>query len=112
MKKSKCLGLFQFYSSFFEIFFLQSALKTIELAEEFKTEGNQLYKNAKYRESINLYSKAIELCPNNASYYGNRAAAYLMINKYKECIEDSKSATAIDSKFVKVCVFLLSCFRG
>lgn len=85
------------------IFFVckNSTLKTIELAEEFKSEGNQLYKNAKYRESINLYSKAIELCPNNASYYGNRAAAYLMINKYKECIDDSKSATTIDSKFVK-----------
>ncbi len=41
------------------------------------------------------------MCPNNASYYGNRAAAYLMINKYKECIDDSKSATLIDSKFVK-----------
>lgn len=75
--------------------------KLIELGEQFKNEGNNFYKNAKYRESIDLYTKAIELCPKNASYYGNRAAAYLMINKFKECIDDSKTATEIDSKFIK-----------
>ena len=35
--------------------------KTTELAEQFKNEGNALYKNAKYRESIDSYSKAIGL---------------------------------------------------
>lgn len=75
--------------------------KIIELGEQYKNEGNNLYKTAKYRESIELYSKAIELCPKNASYYGNRAAAYLMINKFKECIDDSKTAIDIDPKFIK-----------
>jgi tetratricopeptide (TPR) repeat protein len=41
------------------------------------------------------------LCPNNAAYYGNRAAAYIMVYKYKEAIEDSKKSTSIDENFVK-----------
>lgn len=44
----------------------------------------------------------LEMCPNTASFYGNRAAAYMMIKKYQEAIEDSKSATKIDPNFVKV----------
>lgn len=42
------------------------------------------------------------MCPNTASFYGNRAAAYMMIKKYHEAIEDSKSATRNDPNFVKV----------
>jgi tetratricopeptide (TPR) repeat protein len=73
-----------------------------EQAEKYKNEGNNSYKNANYRESIEFYSKAIDLCPKNAAYYGNRAAAYLMLNKYKETIEDAKMSTSLDDKFVKV----------
>ena len=72
------------------------------MAEQFKNEGNNLYKSGEYRKSIDLYTKAIELCPSNAAYYGNRAAAYMMIQKHKLAIEDSKLATGIDPTFVKV----------
>ena len=70
-------------------------------AEEFKNQGNTLYKSAKYRESIEYYTKAIDICPDNAAYYGNRAAAYFMLDKFKETIEDSKRSVSIDEKFVK-----------
>ena len=46
-----------------------------------------------------------ELCPKNAAYYGNRSAAYLMINKFSEAIEDCKTSTNIDPNFVKVLEF-------
>jgi len=75
--------------------------KDSELAEQNKNEGNVYYKSTEYRKSIDLYTKAIELCPNAPAYYGNRAAAYMMIKKYKEAIADSKSAIAIDEFFVK-----------
>lgn len=80
---------------------MEDSKETSELAEQFKNDGNVHYKNGKYRESIELYTKAIELCPNTPAYYGNRAAAYMMIKKYKEAISDSKSAIAIDKNFVK-----------
>lgn len=75
--------------------------RDIELAENYKNQGNESYKSANYREAIDFYTKAINLCPNNAAYYGNRAAAYIMIYKYKEAIEDSKKSTSIDENFVK-----------
>jgi len=75
--------------------------KSLERAEKLKNEGNIFYKSGEYRKSIDLYNQAIEMCPNTASFYGNRAAAYMMIKKYHEAIEDSKSATRIDPNFVK-----------
>jgi len=75
--------------------------KSLEIAEKLKNEGNIFYKSGEYRKSIDLYNQAIEMCPNTASFYGNRAAAYMMIKKYHEAIEDSKSATRNDPNFVK-----------
>lgn len=80
---------------------IEDAKKNAELAEQFKNEGNALYKSTEYRKSIELYTKAIELCPSTAAYYGNRAAAYMMIQKYNLAIEDSKTAIKIDPNFVK-----------
>ncbi|OQS06170.1 DnaJ subfamily C protein [Thraustotheca clavata] len=70
-------------------------------AEEWKTKGNDLYKKADYRGAIDMYSKAIELEPTTAAYYGNRAAAYLMIAKHAEAIADSSRAIAMDPTFIR-----------
>ena len=79
-----------------------------EIAEKYKNDGNTSYSKGNYKEAIELYTKAIETCPKTAAYYGNRAAAYIMLNKYKETIEDSKMATSIDENFVKVSFLLHS----
>lgn len=70
-------------------------------AEELKNEGNVHYKKGEYRAAIDLYSQAIDLMPDMAAYYGNRAAAYIMINKYKEAVRDAKMCTSLDEKFTK-----------
>ena len=85
---------------------IEDVISMAEQAEYYKNEGNNSYKNGNYRESIEFYSKAIDLCPKNAAYYGNRAAAYLMLNNYKETIEDAKKSTSLDDKFVKVNIIL------
>lgn len=43
-------------------------------AEEAKQAGNEFYKENKYKEAIEAYSKAIELDPQNITYLTNRAS--------------------------------------
>ena len=43
-----------------------------------------------------------DLCPTCASYYGNRAATYIMLNQHREALEDARQSTKLDENFVKV----------
>jgi len=71
------------------------------LAEEKKEEGNQFYKLKQYRDAITKYSEAIDLCPQCASFYGNRSACYLMLGQPRQALEDAKTATSIQPDFSK-----------
>ena len=44
-------------------------------------QGNQAFKEKQWQKAIGLYSEAIKLSENNATYYSNRAAAYLEIGR-------------------------------
>lgn len=79
----------------------EAAKKAAELAEKYKNEGNTYYENKNYLEAISFYSKAIELAPKNATYYGNRSAAYLALGKHKDAVEDARMATSIDENYIK-----------
>lgn len=46
-------------------------------AEGFKAEGNRLLADKKLVEAVEMYTRAIELDPDNAVYFSNRSAAYL-----------------------------------
>ena len=78
-------------------------------AEERKEEGNQLYKSKKYVEALQKYSQAIELCPENPAFYGNRAACLMMLSQYHKALDDAKTAVALDSNFVKGYVRIAKC---
>ena len=71
------------------------------LAEQFKAEGNAKYTAKEYHAAIAAYSEAIRLAPNHAAYFANRAAAELMLGRYKEVIADCKAALQLDPKFVR-----------
>ena len=43
-----------------------------------------------------------DMCPKNASYYGNRAATLMMLFRYREALEDSQQAVRLDNSFMKV----------
>merc|ERR1712156_1210277 len=78
-------------------------------AERQKEEGNQLYKAKKYTEALAKYSSAIELCPENPAYYGNRAACQMMLSQYNKALEDAKTSVQLDSNFVKGFVRIAKC---
>ena len=51
-------------------------------AEELKQKGNKLYKEGKHKEAQDWYTEAINLIPDNAVYYSNRALVRLMLETY------------------------------
>lgn len=63
-----------------------------EEAQKCKDEGNEAFKNNDYDLAIKLYTKAINLTPQEckelAVYYKNRAAAYLKQDRYEEALSD------------------------
>ncbi|NXG15010.1 SGTB protein, partial [Grallaria varia] len=70
-------------------------------ADQLKDEGNNHMKEENFGAAVDCYTRAIQLDPNNAVYYCNRAAAHSKLNNYREAIKDCESAIAIDPKYSK-----------
>ncbi|XP_026737789.1 dnaJ homolog subfamily C member 7 [Trichoplusia ni] len=79
------------------------------VAEEKKESGNHLYKFKNYKGALAMYDEAIQLCPDNAAYYGNRSACYMMLGMYKKALEDAQKAVALDSTFTKGYIRMAKC---
>ncbi|CCX34376.1 Similar to DnaJ homolog subfamily C member 7 homolog; acc. no. Q9HGM9 [Pyronema omphalodes CBS 100304] len=60
--------------------------------EAYKQAGNKFFKNREYLKSVEQYSKAIELEPENGTFLSNRAAAWMLAGKFKEALEDCKAS--------------------
>ncbi|NXQ81044.1 SGTB protein, partial [Nyctibius grandis] len=73
----------------------------VEKADQLKDEGNNHMKEENYGAAVDCYTRVIELDPNNAVYYCNRAAAQSKLNNYSEAIKDCERAIAIDPKYSK-----------
>ncbi|ETE69826.1 DnaJ-like subfamily C member 7, partial [Ophiophagus hannah] len=70
-------------------------------AESFKEQGNAFYAKKDYNEAYNYYTKAIDACPSNASYYGNRAATLMMLGKFREALGDAQQSVRMDDSFLR-----------
>ena len=70
-------------------------------AEEFKSQGNELYKRGDYQRAIDKYSQAIDAAPTVVAYYGNRAAASFMLGKHKDVVTDCNRAIVFDPMYMK-----------
>lgn len=73
----------------------------MEAADIAKEKGNAAYKDKQWQKAINFYSEAIKLNGNNATYYSNRAAAYLELGSFAQAEEDCSAAVGLDKKNVK-----------
>jgi hypothetical protein len=73
-------------------------------AEALKEQGNTLFEQRQYSDAVKLYSKAIALQPGIATYYTNRAAAWMRCGAYTEAVGDCGAAIRIDPSFVKAYV--------
>ncbi|XP_063312990.1 small glutamine-rich tetratricopeptide repeat-containing protein beta [Pelobates fuscus] len=72
-----------------------------EKAEKLKDEGNIFMKELNYEAALDCYTQAIELDPNNAVYYCNRAAAYSQLGNHSTAIKDCEKAISIDGTYSK-----------
>jgi len=73
----------------------------IQRAAEYKQKGNELFKAKNYTEAIEQYTSAINLDPNEPSYFANRAACYLGLKKFNLCIADCQQTINKKADFVK-----------
>ena len=48
----------------------------MEKATEYKNLGNEAFKNKEYEKSIEYFTKAIEINPNDHIYYSNRSGSH------------------------------------
>eukprot|EP01028_Stygiella_incarcerata_P005626 TRINITY_DN2354_c0_g1_i1.p1 TRINITY_DN2354_c0_g1~~TRINITY_DN2354_c0_g1_i1.p1 ORF type:complete len:478 (-),score=118.07 TRINITY_DN2354_c0_g1_i1:255-1688(-) len=67
----------------------------------YKDEANVLFSKNKFVQAVLLYSKAIELNPENAGLWTNRSLAHIKLEEYGSAIEDADKALSVDSGFTK-----------
>lgn len=70
-------------------------------AEMAKEKGNQAFKDRQWQRAIGFYTEAIKLNDKNATYYSNRAAAYLELGSFIQAEADCTKAIDLDKKNVK-----------
>ncbi|KAI9022292.1 Serine/threonine-protein phosphatase-like protein 5 [Phycomyces nitens] len=70
-------------------------------AEKIKGEANGLFAAKHYKEAIEKYSAAIDLNPNVAAYFSNRAFCHLKLESYGYVISDADAALTLDPTFTK-----------
>ncbi|KAL2254422.1 outer envelope protein 64, mitochondrial [Sesamum indicum] len=73
----------------------------MDAAELLKEKGNAAYKGKQWNKAVSYYSEAIKLNDANATYYSNRAAAYLELGCFQQAEEDCSRAISLDKKYVK-----------
>jgi DnaJ family protein C protein 7 len=81
---------------------LYKILKDIQRQKE---EANQLFKQGKYNEAIEYYTRILELDPNNknlnSTILSNRALCYVKTGKHMEALKDSNKAISLNDKYWK-----------
>ncbi|XP_065626148.1 outer envelope protein 64, chloroplastic [Quercus suber] len=71
-----------------------------ESAEIAKEKGNQAFKDKQWQKAIGFYTEAIKLSGKNATYYSNRALAYLELGSYLQAEADCTQAINLDKKVI------------
>eukprot|EP00484_Ammonia_sp_Unknown_P019832 CAMPEP_0197024916 /NCGR_PEP_ID=MMETSP1384-20130603/5378_1 /TAXON_ID=29189 /ORGANISM="Ammonia sp." /LENGTH=678 /DNA_ID=CAMNT_0042453383 /DNA_START=192 /DNA_END=2228 /DNA_ORIENTATION=+ len=70
-------------------------------AMKLKDRGNEQFQNQNYQKAIEFYSKAIELEPNNHTFYSNRSAAYNSSGQYEEALQDADKCIELQPDWAK-----------
>ncbi|KAF8796079.1 tetratricopeptide repeat protein 1-like [Argiope bruennichi] len=74
-----------------------------------KNKGNDCFKNADYKEAVNLYTQALNTCPlkyqnDRSILYANRAAARISLDKKEEAVLDCNKAIELNPNYLKALI--------
>lgn len=76
-----------------------------EIATNFKNHGNECYREKRYKDAAEFYTKAIDVKCGvkdiDVACYSNRAACNLELKNYRRCINDCKLALMLDPAHAK-----------
>lgn len=64
-------------------------------ALDFLREGSRLYRQKKFRQAVEAYTKAIELNPEDVAAYNNRGVAYGKLKEYDRALADYNRTIAL-----------------
>lgn len=70
-------------------------------AEQLKNEANEFFKKQNYGKAIEMYTKAIELDPENAVCYANRSFAHLREEAFGYALQDAIAAIKANPNYIK-----------
>jgi stress-induced-phosphoprotein 1 len=65
-------------------------------AAHYKALGNDAFKDKRYEEAIEHFSKAIECNPTDQTFYSNRSACFVNIGRYEEALKDGENCIKIN----------------
>ncbi|CAF0945129.1 unnamed protein product [Brachionus calyciflorus] len=85
---------------------MTSSTSMQNLSNKYKEDGNKLFMKRNYKEAIEMYTKAIDKCPNVSTYYTNRALCFLKLCQWTPTIEDCRRAIDLDSHSVKAFFYM------
>jgi serine/threonine-protein phosphatase 5 len=81
-------------------------------AEESKVLGNEHFSAAHYPQAAEAYTAAIELNPESAVYFSNRAATFLKMEQFGLAMQDAKTGISINPKYIKAYYRLASSYMS
>jgi tetratricopeptide (TPR) repeat protein len=71
------------------------------LASKFKEAGNLAFKEGNNNEAIDLYTKAIDLNPDDHVYYSNRSAAHMKMSNISKALKDAQRCVELQPEWSK-----------
>jgi stress-induced-phosphoprotein 1 len=77
---------------------MESQANDVELL---KSEGNKLFKDAKFKEAAVCYTKALKIEPKNHLLLSNRSAAFLGMGRDNQALKDAENCIEIKPDWAK-----------
>lgn len=81
-----------------------------ELAGKIKVEANKAFTGHNFTAAVKLYSEAIQLNPDDATLWSNRAAARTKLEEYGFALADASKAIDVNPKYAKAYYRRATCY--